>query len=436
MQVKKILSGILFVCAVCVLPVTTAQAASTSDTRIVNKAGQPTISVCKVVVPAGKTCASKNYNTLAAGKTAKAYNAFYVGSYYGYQVNSGSWVWSTPRWQNVTAGKTSTVTLKKTAAYRILGKPQSGLPWHSGAWLGGRAIDGAANAAEWGAWRGRPLDLVDTYSPTDSYDSIANNTWSITTWSGFKGKLQYGLASIPGSTPRGDYATRKANMAKVARGDYDKVWQQVARNLRTNGRGDSVVRIAWEANYSGWAWASDYATAPTYKAHFRRIVQVMRREAPQLKFEFDIGCGTALAKSPHGRLSSLTDLYPGDDVVDIVSCNIFDWWTMVVTKPNDPIWLRPSKGPGLLDVAEFARKHGKGMGIPEWSLARTNATRPGGDDNTLTINLMSKFLKDNRDVVAYENYFDETDPSNGGSIHYNGIETLNPNAAKLYRSLW
>ena len=119
-----------------------------------------------------------------------------------------------------------------------LGPSRSGLPWLSGVWTGGRFSPSAV--AAYGEWRGRPIDIVTAYSRRDSYRAIASETWSIGVWNGVPGRLSYGLAILPDSG--------EGSLASVASGKQDWVWRAVANNLKSAGRGNSVVRIAWEAN--------------------------------------------------------------------------------------------------------------------------------------------------------------------------------------------
>lgn len=317
---------------------------------------------------------------------------------------------------------TTTPPTTGSAAVRTLGTPRSGLGWHSGAWVGGRFNTRTIN--DFGTWRGRPTDIVTTYSPRDSYSSIMSNTWSITTWEGFQGKLQYGLALIPNDG--------SGSFSSIAAGKQDQVWRKVAANLEDNGRGDSVVRVGWEVNLPDWRWATTASNAPEFRAAFRRVVQTMRAVAPNLKFDFGIGCGSPL-KGGNDRLSALTTLYPGDDVVDIVGCDTYDWWNTHAT--SDATWgnvLHPSYGPGIEDVVKFARAHGKGASFPEWGLARKENGN-GGGDNPYYIEAMFGFFQANRDVVAYECYFDEPDSYIKSSLYGAG---QNPRSAAVYRRLW
>ena len=103
------------------------------------------------------------------------------------------------------------------------------------------------------------------------------------------------------------------------------MYRKVARDLVTEGRGRSIVRIGWEANGDWFRWNATARTAPQYVAAFRHIVGVLRSVAPDLVIDFDISCGVPL-RGQKDRLAALTELYPGDDAVDIVGCDTYDWY--------------------------------------------------------------------------------------------------------------
>ncbi len=316
----------------------------------------------------------------------------------------------------------STAVASGGAAEKLFGKPRSGLPWHSGVWVGGRFNNATLNA--FGDFRGRPVDFVTAYAYSDSFDKLVGDSWPITNWAGFEGKLNLGLGLIPKSG--------EASFDSVAAGHHDEVWRQVAVNLKNAGRGDSMIRLSWEYNLENWKWYTTTSNVEQFKAAYRRVAKVMKTEAPELKFEFGLGCGRGLNGS-NDRLSSLTLGYPGDDVVDLVGCDTYDEWG--TTAHDLESWntkvLRNSGGPGIQDVVDFARAHGKGASFGEWGLSKTSNVN-GGGDNTFYVEQMYKFFQANKDVIAMESYFDEP-----GSNMMNSIQTGQmPNAANTYKNLW
>lgn len=319
-----------------------------------------------------------------------------------------------------TASPTATAP-QTSAAVRLFGTPRSGLPWHSGAWTGGRLDQ--AGIESFGTFRGRAMDFATIYSDKDSYQHMASNTWPMTTWGSFAGKLNYGLALLP--------SNGEGSLSSIANGQQDWVWRSIATNLKNAGHGDAMVRVGWEYNIPDWRWHATTSTVGTYKQAYRRVVQTMRSLAPGLTFEFGVNCGSGLPGSSD-RLAALTQGYPGDDVVDLVGCDVYDWWT---TKGfDDASWrnvMRAPYGPGVQDIADFARAHGKGASFGEWGLAR-QSNGNGGGDNPYFIEHMFGFFQANKDVVALECYFDEPD----GYIANSLSTGQNPRAAQRYRDVW
>jgi hypothetical protein len=298
----------------------------------------------------------------------------------------------------------------------------SGPPWRSGVWLGGALDDRKIHT--FGRWRGDPADTVTTYPAYDTWKEIETSDWHVSTFNGFQGRLVYGLPLLP--------SEQKATLQDVARGKHDKVWRSVARTLVRHGRADSYVRIGLEANGTWFPWGATATTADDFRRAYRHVATVMAKEGPELQFVFDISCGVALEGAEHDRMASLTRLYPGDDVVDVVGCDHYDSWTAIARDSDE--WsesVRPENGAGLVDVVSFARRHKKQFAVPEWGLTARHAN--GAGDNPYFVRRMFAFFKANRDVLAFENYFDEPDDYLGSSLFQ---ESQNPKSAAVYRELW
>lgn len=309
---------------------------------------------------------------------------------------------------------------RRPAVTRLMGRPPSGGRWFSGVWLGGRQSTAHVNG--FGRWRGRAADAVTTYPDMRTWASIANSTWTMTSHSGFRGRLVYSLPLLP--------TEQRASLADVARGRHDAVFAKVARDLRRHGRGNAMVRIGFEANGHWVPWGATAGSAPTFTAAYRRVAKVMKAAAPGLITEFDISCGTALRGGRH-RLDALTRLYPGDDAVDVIGCDMYDEWQTKAR--NDAQWrqaVAPRLSPGMADVVRLARARGKGFAIPEWGV--THRGRGGTGDNPYFITAMARFMRQSADVLVLENYFDEPHSSTRSAL-WTG---QNPRAAAAYRRLW
>jgi len=316
-------------------------------------------------------------------------------------------------------GTVGTLAAGRSPAQRIFGRPRSGKPWHSGFWAGGVASAGRIAAA--GAWRGAPMDVATTYGNYGTWAEMAASEWNITTFDGFPGRLAYGLPLLP--------RNRAGHWEDILSGSHDHVFATVARQLVKAGRGTSAVRVGWEANGTWYPWAVTARTAPKFRAAVRRVVSVMKAQAPRLTFWLDLAAGTALPGQT-SRLDPLTRLYPGDGVLHGVSMDHYDQWnTRARTRGGFTRSTRPAAAAGLADAATFARVHRIGFAVPEWGLNGVH----GSGDNPLFVERMFAFFKANRDVLVFESYFNEADPYIANALW--GARQ-NPKAAAVYRRLW
>jgi hypothetical protein len=307
-------------------------------------------------------------------------------------------------------------------ARALLGAPRSGGGWFSGVWPGGDTITGQ-RADAFGAWRGTPVDAAITYPETGTWQQIHDSTWHIETYADFDGVLVYGLPMLP-ADDRGSFRT-------IVDGDHDWVYRKIATDLATRDRGRSIVRVGWEPNGDWFPWDVRAERAPEYVAAFRHIVAVLRSVAPELIIDYDLACGTR-QRGQHSRTDALERLYPGDDVVDLVGCDVFDWYHTVST--DEATWQRtqrPAHAVGIADVADFARARDKGLSYPEWGLA--SAAERGAADNPYAIERMHDFFVANADILVLENYFNESATSLANSI-WDPVQL--PAASKRYRRLW
>ncbi len=294
------------------------------------------------------------------------------------------------------------------------------MPWKSGAWTGGEW--GPRRVNDFAIWRGTRVDTVTTYPAYDTWEQMADSRWHVSIFDGFAGQLVYGLPLLP---------TSGGSLTEVAAGARDDVWQAVAADLVAHGRSDSYVRVGLEANGDWFPWGSDSQGAASFRQAFQHVVRVMRGVGPDLQFVFDITCGKALAGSSD-RLGSLEQLYPGDDVVDVVGCDAYDSYTTKVGSQSDfGRVARPTDAAGLLDVVEFAQRHGKTFAVPEWGLTRVRSH--GAGDNPAFVQAMYAFFRQHAADLEFENYFNEPDDYLKSSLW---APTQNPRAAESYQRLW
>ncbi|MEI2764239.1 MAG: glycosyl hydrolase [Dermatophilaceae bacterium] len=315
------------------------------------------------------------------------------------------------------AATTTSPLQDRDARFGLPKDPDSSRTSLSGVWLGGRMSTG--DLEQFATWRGARVETVTTYVAYDTWADM-KNAWTISTFDGFPGTLVYGLALLP--------TREKGSLQDVVDGKHDDVWHAVAANLRLHSRQRSIVRIGLEANGTWFPWGATAVTAQTFKDAYRRVAGILRQQLPEVLLGFDITCAVGL-KGDADRLAPLTVLYPGDDVVDIVGCDIYDDRSHDVSGGQYQALTRFAKGPGLLDIADFARARGKPMAVPEWGLDAVL----GKKDNPDFISAMHRFFVDHPGEVLFENYFNEPGTTLKSSL-WDPVN--NPESSRVYRSLW
>jgi beta-mannanase len=171
--------------------------------------------------------------------------------------------------------------------------------------------------------------------------------------------------------------------------------RRLARRLVAAGLGNSVIRLAHEANDSGapyWIGSTPHQWQ-LWRAFWRKTVIAMR-SVSGAHFLFDWCINAYWQPIP------LSEWYPGDDVVDIIGIDAYDAgvplgqdrWTRIYTQRD-----------GIRDVLNFAKAHGKPVSLPEWGLAQPNAKSLGGGDDPAYINGIAAVVRDS--PVAYQSYF-------------------------------
>ena len=307
-----------------------------------------------------------------------------------------------------------------SVAQRMYGTPRSGLPWFSGWWVGGDKTSSSMAQAQ--SWRGSLMDFATAYPQYSSWADMSNSAWSISVWKGYGGRLAYGLPLLP--------QDRRGQWDDVISGAHDDVFRTIAQQMIDNGFADSAIRVGLEANGDWFPWGANASSAAQFKAAFRHVVGVMRAVDPKLTFWFDTSASANPLPGTSGRGAvMLNTLYPGDDVVDGISMDHYDFYSLVAkTDQAFKDAMSPPNGTGLQDAVDFARAHGKGFAVPEWGLHGVQ----GPGDNPFFMQKMFDFFQANKDVLVYENYFDEP----ADYIHNSLMSGQDPQSAAVYRKLW
>jgi len=306
------------------------------------------------------------------------------------------------------------------AAAAPWGGSRSGLPWASGSNSG---MDGLESL------RGRRLDVRTMFFGIGSWGSLAGSSAAIGRTMVKGGRLAIALGMLP--------RTHAGQHERCAAGDFDGEIRAVANGIVRRGGHDAIVRLGWEANRTrGYPWAVT-GDGSAYKGCFRRWVSILRSIPGQ---DFTIDWNMAQAGTfPH----HVDQMYPGDDVVDVIGVQQYDRCPPVTTDAQweRTYWERKSTGSpvGLGPWLEYARSKGKRLSVPEWGVGGPrNVCGTPGFDNPFFIRKMYDFFRTNAANIAYEAYFNGDD---GSGNDENGSHRLTPNhhnpkSAAVYKALW
>lgn len=252
---------------------------------------------------------------------------------------------------------------------------------------------GPANVAGWTKFAadtkttGKATTAVDFLDARYGWDQIASPNWLLDPWMNWlkADAKRVLILSVPlclNSTPRA-WDDLQADAAVRA----------LCTNIKNRGiDGQVILRFNWEMNGTWFPWSAPaqgsgetwtayqariQSTATGYKRQWRRIVGVVRSISSKFRF-----CWNHNGGSPNAEL-----WFPGADVLDLATLDIYDvWWQHPGGDPTQR-WNRLV--PMLQAAEDLAAKYGKPCGVDEWGLwALSDAQQGGGGDNPLYITNM------------------------------------------------
>ncbi|MGN6607523.1 MAG: hypothetical protein ACTHMS_11025 [Jatrophihabitans sp.] len=275
--------------------------------------------------------------------------------------------------------------------------------WASGVYAG-HGIDTAA-AQAFGTWRGSTVDVATVFTDRSSWAAFAGDLWCVQQYRDFPGRLSIAVPLTLGDT----------TLAEVAAGAADRWFTAYARHLAALGRRRADLRLGWDFDLASMPWHTDRAR--TYVAAFRRVSRLLTTVLPDATIDWDGSWGRA-AGDPDPF-----ELYPGDDVVDVVGLDVFDdGWVAADSAARFRNWAAADHG---LDAwLAFARRHHKRFAVPQWGL---HAAGRDHDDPTFVSGMHAFFTAHAREL-AYEAYFDDDDSALRGRPLVRSAAT--------YRRLW
>jgi hypothetical protein len=264
------------------------------------------------------------------------------------------------------------------AASRVISKPAK----FAGAFVNW-GLDGRERTLQaWEKWLNQPPSSVlgvDFYAQS-TWEDFSKLSWVPGIWR----KLNP-VRNVVWSVP---LTVKGTPLAEVADGLHDAEFEAAARAI-AEAQPKAIIRLGWEMNLVAMSWFARDQEADYIRA-FRRVVGIFRRYSGDFRYDWCPGWG------PQDSPADLA--YPGDDVVDYVGLDVYDFkyegsaeerWTAFYLKaPFGLEWHR-----------DFAAQHGKPMSYPEWGVGNFG-------DNPYFVQRMHDWLMQNEKHVAYAAYFD------------------------------
>jgi hypothetical protein len=268
--------------------------------------------------------------------------------------------------------------------------------WHSGA-----AGEGVADGS-FGSWRGTPVQVAGTWNDTTSQVQAEQGTVG-DEYASFDGDLD---VAVGGLDSGGGESWQEA-----AKGAYSDRWLSGVRKIAAARRGKpglTYVRFVHEMNGDWYDWKVTPGDVEAFKTSWRMYHDILKRVFPQALLVFGANADTSEGNA------SVTDIWPGDDVVDVVGVDFYDGWPRF---GDDSTWEQhlddaaPDGSPrGIRAWQSFAKEHGKPIAFPEWGL---NPAAGDTDDPTYVRHMHDFFAAnaastggDNAGKVAYDLYYE------------------------------
>jgi hypothetical protein len=242
-----------------------------------------------------------------------------------------------------------------------------------------------------------------------------------------------GIAVLSASMAGIDEMTQEeydAALVQCANGEFDDEWRTFASNATMAGRTgkNTVISLAHEFNGNWFRWNPGTVGLQTWTSCWRKVYTAIK-SASDIQVIWVFSATANNKKVAEYTVDSAWEAYPGDAYVDIIGVNRYDFRSL--SGPDETDWRTLCKNTqDICYAADFARKHNKKLGIPEWSVERGEY---GYGDNPSFIDLMRRFFADNADILAFENNF-----NNGGlgEWHLYPPSPDNVNSAERYKQLW
>lgn len=305
-------------------------------------------------------------------------------------------------------------------------------PWKSGASCEGVAGDppeGGSNGA-FAKWRGATLGIAGTWN--DNAAKTQAEQWSMSEGGSFKDWDQSVDNAVGGHWGM--------SWADDAAGKNDDNMRTALQNIYKGWGNKKTVYLRFAHEFNG-DWYKDWRVLPSDNADFikasRHFYDLVQQELVQKGKDAKVVF--APNSDEHNGVNT-RDSWPGDDKVDVVGVDFYDWDEMT----DEAKWqehfndVGASGGPkGIGSWQAFAKEHGKPIAFPEWG-----ESGYGADDNPFFMQRMNQFFRENAGTgpgnVLYEvlfNCYGYVQKGGEAFLLYPEDKTALPKASAMYKSL-
>jgi hypothetical protein len=206
-------------------------------------------------------------------------------------------------------------------------------------------------------------------------------------------------------------------------------------------RGDrpAVLRLGWEFNGNWYVHSAgkNGDTNTTFIAGWRRAAQQIKAGAASVGHANLVVVSWSMSGLDNYWGNPLTTQYPGDDVVDLIGIDFYDWGMLGASASTATTFGWKTN---LDTLMTFCVNHGKWMAVDEWGLHHTGAPGEGGDNpNFITgfynwLRALNPLLSNQPTYkrLAYEQYFQDDTVGNVQSSVWSPNTNNNPNSRVRY----
>jgi hypothetical protein len=285
---------------------------------------------------------------------------------------------------------------------------------------------GYADRDEWANWRGRPVDVSETWN--DAKDSSGKLDWgdmnALYTVHEYYSDGKWGGAL---SLAQPMYA-QDENVNGCATTDEISTWANALKDAWP--RADAFIRLGWEFNGDWYTWKQNPGDAAAFKSCWIRWHDTLKAASPDFKLVWNPN-----NQSSNGSLD-VRSFWPGKEYVDAAGPDAY------ALSENGSLIDVNKKGPngeplGINAWVDWVAQQGVPFASPEWAIR--DQTWGSTDPEYLT-QMRTAFQKaaSSSTGLAYESYFDgSTAFSCQFSIHDADCGyDKHPDAANRYKSLW